>query len=163
MRAGTDDQSEARGPGLGTGARSIAGLDFRQFYAWRPAQNVARRRARWHGISAEIHCVGSREPYEARGRYPVPALTFCEHGRRKDGESRIEGSPTSTVRTYIAECCSVLPVRKSGLGRSRSCQLRPRQSFLSLRTPSSKVFLAVQGSICRRAQCLRTLRSLRLP
>ena len=98
MRAGTDDQFEARGPGLGTGARSIAGLDFRQFYAWRPAQNVARRRARWHGISAEIHCVGSREPYEARGRYPVPALTFCEHGRRKDGESRIEGSPTSTVR-----------------------------------------------------------------
>ena len=158
MRAGTDDQSEARGPGLGTGARSIAGLDFRQFYAWRPAQNVARRRARWHGISAEIHCVGSREPYEARGRYPVPALTFCEHGRRKDGESRIEGSPTSTVRNV-----SVLPVRKSGLGRSRSCQLRPRQSFLSLRTPSSKVFLAVQGSICRRAQCLRTLRSSRLP
>jgi len=98
MREARADPSEARDPGLGTTARAIAGLDFRQFYAWSPAQNVVRRRARWHGISAEIHCIGPREPYEARGRYPVPALTFCEHGRRKDGESRIEGSPTSTVR-----------------------------------------------------------------
>jgi AraC family transcriptional regulator len=62
-----------------------------------PANSVKRRALSWPGITAEI-VQASSERIAYRAQSQVHMLVLCERGARKDGETSIEGLPSSTLR-----------------------------------------------------------------
>ena len=63
-----------------------------------PVNSVKRRALSWPGLTAEIVQATSSERIAYRARSHVHMLVLCERGARKDGETSIEGLPSSTLR-----------------------------------------------------------------
>ena len=63
-----------------------------------PANGVKRRALSWPGMTAEVIQATSSERIAYRARAQVHMLVLCERGARKDGETSIEGLPSSTLR-----------------------------------------------------------------
>ena len=63
-----------------------------------PANSVKRRALSWPGITAEIVQATSSERIAYRARSQVHMLVLFERGARKEGETSIEGLPSSTLR-----------------------------------------------------------------
>jgi AraC family transcriptional regulator len=63
-----------------------------------PANSVKRRALSWPGITAEIVQATSSARIAYRAQSQVHMLVLCERGARKDGETSIEGLPSSTLR-----------------------------------------------------------------
>ena len=63
-----------------------------------PANHVKHRVANWSGMTAEIVQATSTERTEFHYAGPRHLLLLFEHGARRDGETSIEGLPSSTLR-----------------------------------------------------------------
>jgi AraC family transcriptional regulator len=63
-----------------------------------PANSVKRRALSWAGMTAEVVQATSSERISYRAHAQVHMLVLCERGARKDGETSIEGLPSSTLR-----------------------------------------------------------------
>jgi AraC family transcriptional regulator len=63
-----------------------------------PASHVKRRVANWSGMTAEIVQATSTERTEFRYAGPRHLLVLFEHGVRRDGETSVEGLPSSSLR-----------------------------------------------------------------
>ena len=63
-----------------------------------PANHVKRRVANWSGTTAEIVQATSTERTEFRYAGPRHLLVLFEHGVRRDGETSVEGLPSSSLR-----------------------------------------------------------------
>ena len=63
-----------------------------------PANSVKRRTLSWRGMTAEVVQATSSERIAYRAHAEVHMLVLCERGARKDGETSIEGLPSSTLR-----------------------------------------------------------------
>jgi AraC family transcriptional regulator len=63
-----------------------------------PANAAKRRAVSWPGMTAEIVQATSSERIAYRAQAPVHMLVLCERGARRDGETSIEGLPSSTLR-----------------------------------------------------------------
>jgi AraC family transcriptional regulator len=63
-----------------------------------PANSVKRRALSWPGMTAEVIQATSSERIAYRAHAEVHILVLCERGARKDGETSIEGLPSSTLR-----------------------------------------------------------------
>jgi len=63
-----------------------------------PANGVKRRALSWPGLTAEVVQATSSERIAYRAHSQVHMLVLCERGARKDGETSIEGLPSSTLR-----------------------------------------------------------------
>lgn len=63
-----------------------------------PADAARRHWVAWHGVRAEI--VHFTRPGKVTTRFhaPVHLLAAYDHGRRYDGETRVEGAPRSTLK-----------------------------------------------------------------
>lgn len=66
-----------------------------------PADIARRRFATWRGIRADMVNITRRDPFEYGVRIPHHhLLIMCERAERDDGETAIEGLPTSTKRDF---------------------------------------------------------------
>jgi AraC family transcriptional regulator len=65
-----------------------------------PPDIVHRDVARWNGIATDTVTVTRREPYEFGLHASCHLLIMAERGERDDGETLIEGVPTSTRRKF---------------------------------------------------------------
>src|SRR5580704_15356015 len=65
-----------------------------------PAEIVRYRTAHWRGVQANTVQIISHEPFEYSFRQEYHLLIAVEQGVRYDGETFVEGLPTSTVRNY---------------------------------------------------------------
>jgi len=63
-----------------------------------PSDIVQRDIVAWNGIKADEVKVVRREPYEFRSSAACHLLIMAEHAERDDGETVVEGLPTSTLR-----------------------------------------------------------------
>jgi Helix-turn-helix domain len=63
-----------------------------------PANGVKRRAVSWPGMAAEVVQATSSERIAFRAHALVHTLVLCERGARRDGETSIEGVPSSTLR-----------------------------------------------------------------
>jgi AraC family transcriptional regulator len=63
-----------------------------------PADIVNRRAVSSRGMAAEIVQATRRDKFECRFRAPVHLLALYDRGRRRDGETFVEGLPRSTLR-----------------------------------------------------------------
>src|SRR4029077_11957735 len=68
-----------------------------------PANHVKRRVANWSGMTAEIVQATSTERTEFRYAGPWHLLVLFEHGVRRDGETSVEGLPSSSLRDVTRE------------------------------------------------------------
>jgi AraC family transcriptional regulator len=63
--------------------------------------DIARREvARWNGVAVDTVTVTRREPYEFGLQASCHLLIMAERGERDDGETLVEGLPTSTRRKF---------------------------------------------------------------
>src|SRR5262249_48303390 len=63
--------------------------------------DIARREVtHWTGIDAEVISLVRREPYEYQMQSSCHLLIMAEHAERDDGETQVEGLPTSTLRKF---------------------------------------------------------------
>jgi AraC family transcriptional regulator len=63
--------------------------------------DIARREiTHWNGIDAETIELVRREPYEYQLKSSCHMLVMAEHAERDDGETQVEGLPTSTLRKF---------------------------------------------------------------
>lgn len=63
--------------------------------------DVARRSiARWSGIQTDAVEIVKFEPFEVSFRAPFHLLLVAERAERRDGETSVEGLPTSTLRDF---------------------------------------------------------------
>ena len=65
-----------------------------------PAEIVKHQTARWRGVQVKTVQLISHEPFEYSFKQPCHLLVAVEQGVRYDGETFVEGLPTSTVRNY---------------------------------------------------------------
>jgi AraC family transcriptional regulator len=65
-----------------------------------PADIAQRDVAHWTGIDAETIALVRREPYEYQLKTACHLLIMAERGERDDGETQVEGLPTSTLRKF---------------------------------------------------------------
>ena len=63
-----------------------------------PSDIAQRAVTHWTGIDAETVELVRREPYEYRLNSACHLLVMAEHAEREDGETQVEGLPTSTLR-----------------------------------------------------------------
>ena len=63
-----------------------------------PDDAVRRRNASWRGISAEIVRITRPGKVVTRFKAPVHMLVAHEHGVRRDGETQLEGVPSSALK-----------------------------------------------------------------
>jgi AraC family transcriptional regulator len=63
-----------------------------------PSDSVMRRLAAWRGMSAEMVHVTRPRPVELHIAAPVHLLIAYEHGLRQQGETRVLGGATSTLK-----------------------------------------------------------------
>src|ERR1700724_3845983 len=63
-----------------------------------PARIARRQFAKWQGLQAEIVQVTENEPFEYDFCAPFHLLVACERSERYDGETSVEGLPTSNLR-----------------------------------------------------------------
>jgi AraC family transcriptional regulator len=63
-----------------------------------PANSVKRKALSWSGMTAEVIQATSSDRIAYRAQSEVHMLVLCERGARKDGETSIEGLPSSTLR-----------------------------------------------------------------
>ena len=63
-----------------------------------PADIAQRDVAHWTGIDAETISLLRREPYKYQLQSSCHLLVMAEHAERDDGETQVEGLPTSTLR-----------------------------------------------------------------
>ena len=65
-----------------------------------PPDGVERRTASWPGMAAEIVQATRSDRIESRFCAPVHLLAVYEHGMRHEGETFVEGLPSSTLRDF---------------------------------------------------------------
>jgi AraC family transcriptional regulator len=65
-----------------------------------PAEIVKHQTAHWRGVQIKTVQLISHEPFEYSFKQPCHLLVAVEQGVRYDGETFVEGLPTSTVRNY---------------------------------------------------------------
>jgi AraC family transcriptional regulator len=65
-----------------------------------PSDIAQRNVAHWTGIGAESVSLVRREPYEIQLTTSCHLLVMAEHAEREDGETQVEGLPTSTLRKF---------------------------------------------------------------
>lgn len=65
-----------------------------------PTGIVRRQAAQWRGLQAETVQVINHQPFEYRFRAPCHLLIASERAERYEGETRVEGLPTSTLRDF---------------------------------------------------------------
>ena len=65
-----------------------------------PPDSVKRRIATWPGMAAEIVQATRRDRIESRFCAPVHLLAVYERGMRREGETSVEGLPSSTLRDF---------------------------------------------------------------
>ena len=65
-----------------------------------PAEIVRHRTAHWRGVQANTVQIVSHEPFEYSFKQEYHLLIAVEQGVRYDGETFVEGLPTSTMRNY---------------------------------------------------------------
>jgi len=95
-----------------------------------PSDIAQRDITRWNGIKADTVEIVRREPYEYRLKASCHLLIMTERGERDDGETRVDGQPTSTLRK-ISGTLSFVP-----RGHSLSGWQKPR-------VPSRKTFFYI--------------------
>jgi len=79
-------------------ARSTAPCDGCVPVQYTPSDIAQRDVTRWSGIDAETIELVRREPYEYELRSSCHLLVMLERAERDDGETQVEGLPTSTLR-----------------------------------------------------------------
>jgi AraC family transcriptional regulator len=77
-----------------------------------PAEIVRYRTAHWRGVQANTVQIISHEPFEYSFRQKYHLLIAVEQGVRYDGETFVEGLPTSTMRNYSNKLILVPAGRK---------------------------------------------------
>lgn len=77
-----------------------------------PAEIVRYRTAHWRGVQANTVQIISHEPFEYSFRQEYHLLIAVEQGVRHDGETFVEGLPTSTMRNYSNKLILVPAGRK---------------------------------------------------
>jgi AraC family transcriptional regulator len=65
-----------------------------------PPDSVERRTATWPGMAAEIVRATRPDRIESRFCAPVHLLAVYERGMRREGETSVEGLPSSTLRDF---------------------------------------------------------------
>jgi AraC family transcriptional regulator len=80
--------------------------------AFAPADAVRHQTAAWRGVQAQAIQIISRDYYEYAYQQPRHLLIAVEQGVRYDGETFVEGLPTSTVRNYSHKLIFVPAGRK---------------------------------------------------
>lgn len=91
--------------------------------------DIARRNiARWSGIQTDAVEITKFEPFEVSFHAPFHLLLVAERAERRDGETRVEGLPTSTLRDF-SRTLTFIPAghRFSGWQNPR---LLPRVTYL---------------------------------
>jgi AraC family transcriptional regulator len=73
-----------------------------------PSDIAQRNVAHWTGIDAETVSLVRCEPYEYQMLSACHMLVMAEHAEREDGETQVEGLPTSTLRN-ISGTLSFVP------------------------------------------------------
>jgi AraC family transcriptional regulator len=68
-----------------------------------PPQNVRQQKGCWHGVDVETVQLISHEDFEYDFRLRRHLLVAVEQGVRYDGETIVEGLPTSTMRNYSSK------------------------------------------------------------
>jgi AraC family transcriptional regulator len=66
--------------------------------AFSPAGIVERQAAHWRGLQVENLQVAAAEPFEYEFQAPYHLLVLVEQGERYDGETQVDGLPTSNQR-----------------------------------------------------------------
>jgi len=74
----------------------VSNQDYVQF---QPAGLVERQFAEWRGLQADIVTARERDPFDYRFKSQYHLLIAAEHSERDDGETSVEGLPTSTLRS----------------------------------------------------------------
>ncbi len=64
-----------------------------------PDDFVERTSADWPGLQADVVTARERKPFDYRLRSKYHLLIAAEHSERDDGETSVEGLPTSTLRS----------------------------------------------------------------
>jgi AraC family transcriptional regulator len=65
-----------------------------------PAEIVRHRTAHWRGVQAKTVQIISHEHFEYSFQQQCHLIVAVEQGVRYDGETFVEGLPTSTMRNY---------------------------------------------------------------
>jgi AraC-like DNA-binding protein len=65
-----------------------------------PPDSVERRTASWPGMAAEVVQATRSDRIESRFRAPLHLLAVYERGMRHEGETFVEGLPSSTLRDF---------------------------------------------------------------
>jgi len=65
-----------------------------------PAEVVRHQTAHWRGVQVKTVQIISHEPFEYSFKQQCHLLVAVEQGVRYDGETFVEGLPTSTIRNY---------------------------------------------------------------
>ncbi len=74
-------------------------VNNQDFVRFDPDDLVERRSAEWPGLQADVVTARERKPFEYRLRSKYHLLIASEHSERDDGETSVEGLPTSTLRS----------------------------------------------------------------
>ena len=77
-----------------------------------PAEIVRYRTAHWRGVQANTVQIVNHEPFEYTLKQEYHLLIAVEQGVRYDGETFVEGLPTSTMRNYSNKLILVPAGRK---------------------------------------------------
>jgi AraC family transcriptional regulator len=77
-----------------------------------PAEIVRYRTAHWRGVQANTVQILNHEPFEYTFKQEYHLLIAVEQGVRYDGETFVEGLPTSTMRNYSNKLILVPAGRK---------------------------------------------------
>lgn len=64
-----------------------------------PPDLIDRRLAEWHGLRADVVTARQRIPFDYRFQARHHLLVASEHSERDDGETSVEGLPTSTLHS----------------------------------------------------------------
>jgi hypothetical protein len=84
--------------------------------------DIARRDiARWNGVAVDTVSVMRHEPYEFGLQASCHLLIMAERGERDDGETVVEGLPTSTRRKFSGRLSFVPSGHRLAAGSSRAC------------------------------------------
>jgi AraC family transcriptional regulator len=86
--------AEALAPRAATACDGCAPVRFT------PADIARRDVVHWTGIDAETIALVRREPYEYQLKSSCHLLVMAERAERDDGETQVEGLPTSTLRKF---------------------------------------------------------------
>jgi hypothetical protein len=84
-----------------------------------PPDSLARRTATWSGMTAEIVEATRSDRIESCFCAPVHLLAVYERGMRHEGETVVEGLPSSTLRASGESSSSCRPVTSIATGRNR--------------------------------------------